>query len=88
MTRKLNDFESALLEPLRSKSYYIVRNQFCLTLQHFYLAKPILDELFNGSSFFYFLKDSFSFVQQRPGIDLKLGLMLNEENSNFNCSQN
>lgn len=88
LANKLNAFESAVLEPLKARRYYIVRNRFCLTLQRFYLAKPIIDEMFHNPQYFFFAKDSFNFVQSRPGLDLELVLMSNEENPAFNCSGN
>ena len=79
---KLKQFEASVIEPLRSRNYYIVRDQFCLSLSLFYRARPILDEMFKSESYFVFAKNAYTFVQFKEDLEL----ILNEENPEFDCS--
>lgn len=87
IARKRNAFESVILEPLKARSYYIVRNRFCLALQRFDLAKPILDELFNSPPYNLLSKDSYNFFSPlKAGKGLELDLVFHHKDPNYNCS--
>ena len=83
---KLKQFNSHILETLRSRNYYIVREQFCLNLPLFYRARSILDEMFTSESYFIFAKNAHTFVPFFGGVDTDLTLILNEGNPEFDCS--
>lgn len=84
--------QSDILGPLKSRSYYLVRNRFCLILNSFYIPKILLSEMFNDSSstdnspYYWLVKDTYDFIRYRPGRDLKLIIISNEGDPNFNCS--
>ena len=77
-----------IMKPLKSRNYYLVRNRFCLVLQLFYSARHLLDDLFEGGSYFFFAKNAFTFVQLRPATVQTLTVEFNDENSNFDCLTN
>ena len=86
--RKLKQFDRSIMKPLKSRNYYLVRNRFCLILPLFYSARPLLNDLFKGGSYYFFAKNAYTFIQLRPRAALRLSLFLNEENPNFDCLSN
>lgn len=85
---RLKQFDRSIMKPLKSRNYYLVRNRFCLVLQLFYSARHLLDGLFEGGSYFFFVKNAFTFVQLRPATVQTLTVEFNDENSNFDCLTN
>ena len=82
---KLKQFESSVIEPLRSRNYYIVRDQFCLSPPLINPAWPILDKMFEGVSPSFFAKNAYIFMPLFD-LEIELTLILNEETPEFDCS--
>ena len=85
---KLKQFETSIIEPLKSRNYYIVRDRFCLALPLFYSARSLLDDLFQSGLYFLFIKYSYTFIRLQPKRDLTLNQILNDKNPAFDCSTN
>ena len=85
-------FKLFVLEPTKSKNYYIYKNQICLILDYPFIRK-VLGKVFKESRYLMLTKGFYSFVElansESPQDNLfDQVLVLNQDHPKLNCSDN
>lgn len=91
-TRYYRLFKLLVLQPTRSKNYYVYKNRICLILDYPFIRK-VLGKVFKDSRYLMLTKGFYSFVElansESPAYNLfDQVLVLNQDHPKLNCSDN
>ena len=87
--QKLKIFDLTVLRFLRSRSYYLLRNKFCLVLRYFQFTEFFVERIYRPVATAHLLiKDSHQVVRLKEDVAFDLRLIFNNNNPNLNCSTN
>lgn len=79
-------FDLTILESIRSKRFYILRNKLCIVQSDPSFFSRILSEIFPHSKEYVLLKGAFRLFRLRAGESFDLHVISNQENPNLDCS--